>query len=258
MSTSKKGFDPLSSLFDVQPPGPMLPEVDEAPPAGPAEALPEPTHVKKPRVAPPPPAPPAPDPVALAKIIAKAAAAKAGAPRSAPKAAPPKAAAPAPKGSRLMAAPPPKKSLSVEEALAAARAEEEAAKSQPPSPPARPEAPAAVPAEPSDLADVVSGIVQAAVPGLGPVYIANALRMDDRGVLVALWRSHRARFASVGEIERAVACGAVIRAAGQVPIGQLVAAHAVTDKTDYLIWVDLSASVAVAAFADAREWFAGA
>ncbi len=351
MPTSKKGFDPLSSLFDVPAPGPVLPEIDDPGPVFDAAAdLPEPSHVKKPRatpVVPPvalgpaiesgaasrPGAPSGPDPAMLARLIGRAAQAKAGAPRpsssplsaalpppgvaaaapgsvpsvpdraalaravaraalanaGAPKPAPGRTAAPpsrvappeAPKpaigASRLFAAPPPKRSMSVDEAMAAARVDEEkakgaSAKSPAPSPaavapssasPARPAADAAAaasvaatPVSADDLADVVSSILHAGVPGLGPVYVANALRMDDRGLLTALWRAHRARFASVGEIERAVACGAVIRAVGSVAIGHLVAAHAVTDKTDYLIWVDLITRQPVAAFADARAWFA--
>lgn len=345
MSTSKKGFDPLSSLFDVPVPGPVLPEVDDPPtPMDDAAELPEPSHVKKPRatpIVPPvplgpapsggavPPAPPAsgPDPAMLARLIGRAAQAKAGAPKpssnplssalpppgvaagavptaapagapdpaeiaravaraalakagapkpaparadSAPKARTPEPAKPAAGASRLFAAPPPKKSLSVDEAMAAARADEEkskAEKAKPAAPPA-----SARPASPPPLApvaaatvavatnetleDIVSAIMHAGVPGLGAVYVANALRMDDRGLLTTLWKAHRARFASIGEIERAVACGAVIRAVGSVAIGQLVAAHAVTDKTDYLIWVDLITRQPVAAFADARAWFA--
>ena len=38
--------------------------------------------------------------------------------------------------------------------------------------------------------------------------------------------------------------------------GGLVAAHVVTDASDYLLWMDLGSESLVAAFADARAWFA--
>lgn len=315
MSSNKKGFDPLASLFDLpdSPPA-SAPSAPAAPPAR-GDALPDPPHVKPaPPVVPPvpevaeaieAPAPaPAklagPDPAELAKILARAAAAKAGAPKPAAGAPPAKAApaAPAPKpaakpvappapaaspASRLMGAPPPKKSVSLEDALRAATEDEDkrklaasiaakavaaaaaAAKAAPPAAPAA--APAAAPvveaaAPPraiadSALGDVVSGVIQDALPEIGSVYVAKALVMDDRGVLTALWRAHRARFATSGDLAGAVAVSGVLRALARVQPGQLAVAHAVTDKSDWLVWVDLSTSTLVAAFKDARAWFGG-
>ena len=39
-------------------------------------------------------------------------------------------------------------------------------------------------------------------------------------------------------------------------LNELVAAHVVTDASDYLLWMDLGNESLVAAFADARAWFA--
>ncbi|GDX79584.1 hypothetical protein LBMAG42_13950 [Deltaproteobacteria bacterium] len=300
MSTSKKGFDPLASLFDL----PETPPVASpaAPPAK-GDALPEASHVKP--AAPVVPPLSGPDPAALAKILARAAVARAGAPKPAPggatlvpegkgaaaaeapkpaakaaKPATPAAAAASPM-SRLMAAPPPRKTVSAEEAMRLAGEDEsrrraEAATVKPVAPPAG--KPAASPAPPAqvaaavsaatapaasatpmgDISDVVGGIIQDSLPELGAVYIAKALVMDDRGVLTALWRAHRARFGSTGDVAGAVAVSAVLRALAAVRPGQLAVAHAVTDKSDWLIWVDLSTSTTIAGFKDARAWFAGA
>jgi hypothetical protein len=119
-------------------------------------------------------------------------------------------------------------------------------------------APAAAPPQAlDDLADVVAGIVKDSIPSLGDVYVARALVMDDRGVLTAQWRAHRARFATSGDLAGAVSVLAVLRALASVGRGQLVAAHAVTDKSDWLLWVDLGNASLIAAFKDARAWFAG-
>lgn len=311
MSTPKKGFDPLASLFDL-PEAPTSRPMPVAPPPAVGDDLPESPHVKSNAPAPqtvsapqsssaPPtvsaPVPPGPDPAQLAKILAKAAAAKAAMsapvaspvpkpePKAAPRAAAPKSGPPGTKlkpsslASRL--APPPKKALSADEALAAARAEETArlesearqqANAQEKAQEAKRIAAAALaaaanrvatpppvtkpaPVRPDQLADLVAGIVGTAVPEVGAVYMVNALLMDDRGVLAALWRAHRGRFAARGDLDGAVACTAVIRALTTVPIGQLAAAHAATDKTDWLVWVDLVSGSPIAAFRDARAWF---
>lgn len=305
MSTSKKGFDPLGSLFDLPDPGPAV-----SPPPAKGQDVPDATNVKPvgPRTGP--------DPVELAKILARAAQAKAGvkkpapsstlvpesapgtkaakparpaapaaaapaapapaapAPAAAAKPAKPAAApAPAAPASRLAGAPPPRRTLSAADALRVAQeqesraAAERAAAPAAPAPaaaapraPAVPAAPAAAAASamPEDaLADVVSGIIRDSFPSLGDVYVARALVMDDRGVLTALWRAHRARFISNGDMGGAVSVLHVLRALASVGRGQLVAAHAVTDKSDWLLWIDLSAPSPVAAFRDARAWLAG-
>jgi hypothetical protein len=282
MSTSKKGFDPLGSLFDLPDPGPAV-----SPPPAKGQDVPDATNVKPvgPRTGP--------DPVELAKILARAAQAKAGvkkpapsstlvpesdpgtkaakparpaapaaaapaapapaapAPAAAAKPAKPAAApAPAAPASRLAGAPPPRRTLSAADALRVAQEEESRAAAAP--------AAAAASAMPEDaLADVVSGIIRDSFPSRGDVYVARALVMDDRGVLTALWRAHRARFISNGDMGGAVSVLHVLRALASVGRGQLVAAHAVTDKSDWLLWIDLSAPSPVAAFRDARAWLAG-
>lgn len=303
MSTSKKGFDPLGSLFDLPDPGPAV-----SPPPAKGQDVPDATNVKPlgPRTGP--------DPVELAKILARAAQAKAGIKKPAPSttlvpesapgtkaakparpaaAAPPAPAAPAPApaatakparpaaapapaapASRLAGAPPPRRTLSAADALRAAQEEESRAAAEraaapavpaapapaaaPPRAPAAAAAPPVASAMPEDaLADVVSGIIRDSFPSLGDVYVARALVMDDRGVLTALWRAHRARFISNGDMGGAVSVLAVLRALASVARGQLVAAHAVTDKSDWLLWIDLSTTSPVAAFRDARAWLVG-
>lgn len=262
--SSKKGFDPLSSLFD-------LPETAPAPPARPparGDDLPEPPHVK----APPPAVPPGPDPVQLAKTLARAAAAKAAAARPAAPGPANQAAKttnptnpPAGPPSRLMAAPPPRKSLSAADAVRLANEDEARARTAPapaPTPtaapaPSAPRSPPAVPVTGTfDPTAVIAGVIQDCLPNVGSVYIAKALVLDDRGVLTALWRAHRARFLSTGDLAGATAVNAVLRAVASVGAGQLAVAHAVTDKSDWLVWVDLSSSSLIAAFKDARAWFA--
>ncbi len=270
--SNKKGFDPLSSLFD-------LPDAAPARAPGPparGDDLPEPPHVK----ATPPTVPAGPDPAQLAKMLARAAAAKAAAsrPAAAPvpvkppaKTARPPApeAAPTAPASRLMAAPPPRKSLSAADAMRLANEDEAKAKAAPPPPAATPSAPPAAVATAVQVApapapaagaydptDVIAGIIQDCLPQVGAVYIAKAIVLDDRGVLTALWRAHRARFLSTGDLAGATSVNAVLRSVASVGPGQLAVAHAVTDESDWLVWVDLSSSSLIAAFKDARAWFA--
>ena len=76
-------------------------------------------------------------------------------------------------------------------------------------------------------------------------------------MLSALWKSHRSKFLSDGELERAVAAARVVDSLKHAPSGALIAAHAVTAASDYLVWIDLQSGSLVAAFADARAYFAG-
>ncbi|MBM4393144.1 MAG: hypothetical protein FJ090_18625 [Deltaproteobacteria bacterium] len=290
MSTQKKGFDPLASLFD-------RPEPDEerrvelkVPPALPpaqGEDVPVPAHLQTTAAFPPAPdvpaalathaaapaasAPVGPDPAELAKILARAAVARASAQKPAVPAgkgalaaAPPPKAAPAAEmptlSSRIGAAPPPRKAISADEALAAARAEEGArakvaAAPRPAAASAAAPAPRRAALTADQLTDVVSAQIAAVVPEVGAVYIANAVVVDDRAVLTALWKAHRARFANQADIAAAAACSTVLRALGSVAPGQLAVAHVVTDKSDWLVWIDLDCGP-LAAFNDARALFA--
>ena len=210
--------------------------------------------------APPPPAGQSPqDKAALAKALAKAAMAKAKAAQA--KAPAPKTGAVSPKRSPLASAPPPKaappslanrarRPTSALEAARAASAQEDERR-------AAADAAAEAVAE-AELPRMVAALLSKTLPGLSDVTVANALPMDDRNVLTALWKAHRARFGAVGDLSRMVAATTVIRALKDVSEGRLVAAIVDTGSGDYLVWVDLESSTIVGAFPDARAWYAGA
>ncbi len=107
------------------------------------------------------------------------------------------------------------------------------------------------------LADRIQELIPACLPGVGDVEAVNAKVMDEREVLVAIWKSHRSKFLADGELERAVAAARVLQAFDSAPAGALVAAHVLTSASDYLLWIDLQSGSLVAAFADARSYFAG-
>ena len=297
MSTPKKGFDPLASLFDLPETPPARPDpVYTPPPTVVGGDVPDVAELKPSA----PPALPGPDPAQLAKILARAAAAKAAAgaparalPSAGPRSVPPPPKLPVTKAAATVAppakgkaagslasrmAPPPRRVLSAEQALAAARSDEEAQRAAGAAKRTGDEqkaaaakvifqqaraasvvsAPAPLPPMRADqLADMLAGIVATAAPELGAVYFANAVLIDDRAAQAAIWRGHRARFATQGDLDAAVACGAVLRALTSLPMGNLAVAHAVTDKTDWLVWVDLVSGSPLAAFRDARAWFSG-
>lgn len=289
MSTNTPKKDPLSSLFGQNP----AQEPSQA--AGPSD-MPEPAHVRtvKPvsRPMPPPVLPPSPsagpDPRALAKMLAKAAVAKAGAP-PAPVAArkeeskPKTEAKPVVRG--VAAAPPPVRKLSAMEAMDLARKQEAekaapvpsapafspppaiaalptipaaAARAASPAPAPAPAPPVAVAHEISDdqLGDVVQAVLGTGLPG-AQVYVANAMFADDRKTLSALWRSHRARFLATNQVEYAVGASLVLWHLHNAPPRQLAAAHAVTDKGEFLLWVDLGQRIVLTAFANPRQLVEG-
>jgi len=107
------------------------------------------------------------------------------------------------------------------------------------------------------LTDRIQSLVEASLPGVGDLDVKAAKIADEREVLIALWKSHRTKFLSDGELERAVAASRVVELLKQAPDGALIAAHAVTAASDYLVWIDLQSGSLVAAFADARAYFAG-
>ena len=277
--------DPLSNLFAQS----SQPSAD-----GSASDTPEPGNFRAPRPVsrpmPPPVQPSAPaagpDPRALAKALAKAAVAKAGAPAPRPEEAAPKAperaaeAKPAVRG--VAAAPPPVRKLSALEALELARKQEAeraaaaaapAPAAAPPAPlaatpapapratpAAAPVAPVAAPAAPvlteDQLGDAIQTLLGGALPG-AQVYIANAMFATDRKALTALWRAHRARFLATHQIEYAVGSATVLHLLGSCPTDQLAMAHGVTDKGEFLIWIDLSTRSLVTAFANPKQLIAG-
>ena len=107
------------------------------------------------------------------------------------------------------------------------------------------------------LTDRIQVLIEASLPGVGDLDVKAAKVADEREVLSALWKSHRSKFLSDGELERAVAAARVVDSLKHAPNGALVAAHAVTAASDYLVWIDLQNGSLVAAFADARAYFAG-
>ena len=87
--------------------------------------------------------------------------------------------------------------------------------------------------------------------------VQNALVMEDRRVLRALWKAHRARMAADNQVDGVVATTSVIRALDAVAPGQLVAAIVATPGNEYLVWVDLGSEATIAALPDAKSWISG-
>jgi hypothetical protein len=100
----------------------------------------------------------------------------------------------------------------------------------------------------------VEKLLSRKLPGVQRLEVVNALIMDDREVLKALWKAHRTRMADHGVLGMVVAATSVLRALEAVPKGQLVAAIAATESSEYLVWVDIGSEATIAAFPDARTW----
>jgi hypothetical protein len=107
------------------------------------------------------------------------------------------------------------------------------------------------------LTDKIQVLISASLPGVGDIDVKAAKVADEREVLLALWKAHRSKFLSDGELERAVAAYRVVDVLRHAPPGALIAAHAVTVASDYLVWIDLQSGGLVAAFSDARAYFSG-
>jgi len=103
----------------------------------------------------------------------------------------------------------------------------------------------------------VGQILARQLPGVENVLVENALIMDDRVVLKALWKAHRARMASQGSLDGVVGTTNVIRALDAVAHQQLAVAIVATESSEYLVWIDLGTQATIAAFADARSWISG-
>ncbi len=257
-----QGFDPLSSLFDPPSLPPRMarraridplpeeetlltslePEVVEEPqaevPANLAMSAEEPRRAA---------AGGAVDKAALARTLARAAMARAGAPQPVPRpinaiVEPPAPAASGP--SRTSLASRASRPISAQEAMRRARKQEADAEA------------ARVAAVEAELPGRIAEILARQLPGVEHLTVVNALRMDERQVLTALWKAHRARLAKEGAVDAVVAVTTVIRALGAVAPDQLVAAIVDTDTSNYLVWVDLGSEATIAAFPDARSWYA--
>jgi homoserine acetyltransferase len=100
----------------------------------------------------------------------------------------------------------------------------------------------------------VEKLLSRKLPGVQRLEVVNALIMDDREVLKALWKAHRTRMAQHGVLGMVVAATSVLRALEAVPKGQLVAAIAATEISEFLVWVDIGSEATIAAFPDARTW----
>jgi len=103
----------------------------------------------------------------------------------------------------------------------------------------------------------VSRVLSRLLSDANALEVQNALVMDDRRVLKALWKGHRARLAAEGQMDAVVATTNVLRALEAVAPGQLVAAIVSTSKSEYLVWVDLGSEATVAALPNARSWIQG-
>lgn len=121
---------------------------------------------------------------------------------------------------------------------------------------AAPQTPAAPDISDDQLGDVVQAVLGTGLPG-AQVYVANAMFAEDRKALSALWRSHRARFLATHQVEYAVGASIVLHHLHNAAPRQLAAAHAVTDKGEFLLWVDVAQRVVITAFANPRQLVAG-
>lgn len=102
----------------------------------------------------------------------------------------------------------------------------------------------------------ISSLLQNVFPNLEDCSVVRAVYTDDREVFVALWKAHRSKFISEGRLEYAIATLGVIHALIHAPKDDLVAAHMKTPASDYLVWIRPSNGDVLAAFQDARRYFA--
>ena len=107
-----------------------------------------------------------------------------------------------------------------------------------------------------ELVRLCSKVVRREFRGARKLTVVNAIPMDDRPLLTALWKGHRATFAARGDLNNVIATSTVIRALEHARPGALVAAIVETQTSDYLVWVDMTAERVLAAFPDARAWYA--
>jgi hypothetical protein len=120
---------------------------------------------------------------------------------------------------------------------------------------APPSPPAADPAALDDdaLTDRAQALVAAALPG-APLYVANAIRVEDRAAQRPLWKAHRARMLASGDFRGAFAVAAVVQALAEVPNGSLLAVLVVRDGGDLLVWFDLRSGAPIAALDGGLAW----
>ena len=102
----------------------------------------------------------------------------------------------------------------------------------------------------------IEDMIRTNLPLLKEFHVASALDSFDRPLMKAIWRSHRSKFLMHGQLEYAVSALSVIDGLEKIEEGQLVAAYVETMASDYLIWIDIPNQHLVAAFADAKSYFA--
>ncbi len=102
----------------------------------------------------------------------------------------------------------------------------------------------------------IEELIRTQLPVLKQFHVASALDSFDRPLMRAIWSSHRTKFLINGQLEYAVAAVSVMDALEQIEEGHLVAAYVETTASDYLIWIDLPNKKLLAAFADAKSYFA--
>jgi hypothetical protein len=254
MALAPKGFDPLASLFDAPERRPQQAvsnvcsfEDDDTSPSLHPDSTDDDFDVEEPSLV-----DIEIDKVALARALARAALARAA---GAPKPNPPAPPAPLPEPGlapaptrpedpslRLLARA--RRPTSAQEAMAEAKRREQRATTR-----ARERRASQLPRE-------VRRILKRQAPG-ATIQVVNALVMDERTKLRALWKAHRSRLSALGQLHQVVATSNVIRALTAVGPGQLVAAVVKTESSEYLVWVDMGSQVIVAAFENGRTWIAG-
>jgi hypothetical protein len=117
--------------------------------------------------------------------------------------------------------------------------------------------PSSADVQPDAVVEVAQAALASAAPNLADARVIRAVVMDDRGTLMAVWKAHRARVAATGDLVATVGTAAVLHAFGNVGIGKLVAANVACRGGEYLVFLDISANRAVAAFPDPRSWLGG-
>ena len=105
-----------------------------------------------------------------------------------------------------------------------------------------------------DLLKVVHEVISQTFPTLEGFRVINAIDVQKHDVMQVLWKSHRERFISEGQLDRAAAA-ALVYGALKEPDQRLVAAYVETGASDYLVWVDPKSQSILAAFADALSYF---
>ena len=106
------------------------------------------------------------------------------------------------------------------------------------------------------LTEHISSLLHPVFPNLAHFSVVRAIYADDRPLLESLWKSHRNKFILEGRLEYAISTLSVIHALRTAPHNDLVAAHMETDASDYLVWIRPSNGDVLAAFQDARRYFA--